>query len=146
MAVSSENAIAERMKVLHGGVVATGLDDRELISAPVLGGEGQERTLTRAALIGVIRPRVEEIFEEVRMLLDRAGFQGLPSRRIVLTGGGSQLPGLPQNVTGPAFSALVGLAVYSVRPHDEFWDFEAPSGLSGGTRMRRAVRWFRDNW
>ncbi|MAS44566.1 MAG: cell division protein FtsA [Rhodobacteraceae bacterium] len=168
-AFSLETAIAERMKVLHGGVVATGLDDRELISAPVLGGEGQERTLTRAALIGVIRPRVEEIFEEVRMLLDRAGFQGLPSRRIVLTGGGSQLPGLedaarrvlgqrvrvgrplrvaglPQNVTGPAFSALVGLAVYSVRPHDEFWDFEAPSGLSGGTRMRRAVRWFRDNW
>ena len=73
-----------------------------------------------------------------------------PARRVlgqrVRVGRPLRVAGLPQNVTGPAFSALVGLAVYSVRPHDEFWDFEAPSGLSGGTRMRRAVRWFRDNW
>ncbi len=165
-----ESAVAERIKTLHGGVVATGLDDREQITAPLLGGDGAEtRIITRAALIGVIRPRVEEIFEEVRMLLDRAGFQGLPSRRIVLTGGGSQLPGLedvarrvlgqrvrigrplrvaglPQSAAGPAFSALVGLAAYAVRPHDEFWDFEAPATLGGATRLRRTVRWFKDNW
>ncbi|MDF2233993.1 cell division protein FtsA [Albimonas sp. CAU 1670] len=165
-----DTATAERIKTLHGGVMATGLDDRELITVPVLGGaEGETRTITRAALIGVIRPRVEEIFEEVRHLLDRAGFAGLPSRRVVLTGGGSQLPGLedvarrvigqrvrigrplrvaglPQSAAGPAFSAAVGLAAYAVRPHDEFWDFEEPAGLGGGTRLRRTVRWFKDNW
>ncbi|MGM0583072.1 MAG: cell division protein FtsA [Pseudomonadota bacterium] len=169
-AFSLEQSQAERIKTLHGGVMATGLDDREMIPAPPIGSpEGHERHITRSALIGVIRPRVEEILEEVRMLLDQAGFQSLPSRRIVLTGGGAQLPGLedtarrvlgqrvrigrplriaglPQSAAGPAFSAMVGLAAYAVRPHDEVWDFEAPSTLSGGTRLRRAVRWFRDNW
>jgi cell division protein FtsA len=169
-AFSLETSLAERIKTLHGGVMATGLDDREMIPAPPMGAaDGHERSISRSALIGVIRPRVEEIFEEVRMLLDQAGFQGLPSRRIVLTGGGSQLPGLedaarrilgqrvrvgrplriaglPQSAAGPAFSAMVGLAAYAVRPHDEVWDFEAPSSLGGATRLRRAVRWFRDNW
>jgi len=86
-AFSIEGPLAERIKVIHGGVVATGLDDRELISAPPIGApEGHERHVTRSALIGVIRPRVEEILEEARALLDAAGFDHLPSRRIVLTG------------------------------------------------------------
>ncbi|SET28663.1 cell division protein FtsA [Oceanicella actignis] len=160
---------AERIKTLHGGAVATGMDDRELIAAPRLGAAEDERRISRSALIGVIRPRLEEILEEVRASLDRAGFEALPSRRVVLTGGGSQVPGLeevarrilgqrvragrplrigglPQSASGPAFSAIVGLAAYAVRPQDEFWDFEAPSALDGATRLRRAVRWFRDNW
>ena len=41
-----------------------------------------------------MRPRVEEILEEVRDRLDAAGFEHLPSQQIVLTGGGSQIPGL----------------------------------------------------
>ena len=41
-----------------------------------------------------MRPRVEEILEEVRARLDAAGFEHLPSQQIVLTGGGSQIPGL----------------------------------------------------
>ena len=41
-----------------------------------------------------MRPRVEEILEEVRACLDAAGFEHLPSQQIVLTGGGSQVPGL----------------------------------------------------
>lgn len=169
-AFSIEGPLAERIKVIHGGVVATGLDDRELIAAPPIGApEGHERHVTRSALIGVIRPRVEEILEEARALLDAAGFDHLPSRRIVLTGGGSQLPGLedvarrvlgqrvrvgrpirigglPQSAAGPGFAAAVGLAAYAVRPHDEIWDFEAPATIGGRTRLRRAVRWFRDNW
>lgn len=169
-AFAIDAAAAERIKTLHGGVVATGADDREMIAAPQIGAhEGDERLISRAALIGVIRPRIEEILEEARMRLDRAGFQSLPSRRIVLTGGGSQLPGLedvarrvlgqrvrvgrplrvaglPQSAAGPAFSAAVGLSAYAVRPHDEYWDFEAPMSAAGGTRLRRAARWFRDNW
>jgi cell division protein FtsA len=163
-------ADAERIKTLHGGVVATGLDDRDLIQAPRLGSDlVEERNISRAALIGVIRPRLEETFEEVRGLLDNAGFGGLPSRRIVLTGGASQLPGLedvarkvlgqrvrigrplrlgglPQSAAGPAFSSLVGLCAYAVRPNDELWDFDASAAMDGATRLKRAVRWFTENW
>jgi cell division protein FtsA len=174
------SAAAERIKTVHGGAVATGLDDRELIEAPALDGhddgEGatepryaERRRISRAALIGVIRPRLEETLETVRDRLRAAGFEHLPGRRIVLTGGGSQLPGLeeaaqrilgrrarvgrplrmpglPQNAAGPEFAAAVGLTVYAARPHDELWDFERPLAPSASGRMTRAVRWFRENW
>jgi cell division protein FtsA len=162
---------AERIKTFHGGAVPTSLDDRDLIEAPQLGdpGPGERRRISRAALIGVIRPRLEETLETVRDRLRAAGFEHLPGRRIVLTGGASQMPGLeesaqrilgrrvrvgrplriaglPQNTSGPAFAAAVGLAVYAARPQDEMWDFEAPAVASGRGKLHRAVRWFRDNW
>lgn len=169
--LSMPQAAAERIKTFHGGAVATGLDDRELIEAPHIGDRhpAERRTISRSALIGVIRPRLEEILEEARARLDDAGFQHLPARRIVLTGGGAQLigveeiagrvlgqqvrigkpmriAGLPQATTGPGFSAAVGLALYAARPQDELWDFEPAGGFSSRRRLSQAVRWFRENW
>jgi cell division protein FtsA len=88
--------VAERIKTKHGGVHATGMDDREMIE---IGGdsgdwEKDRRQVSRTELIGIMRPRVEEILEEVRARLDVAGFDTLPSQQIVLTGGASQIPGL----------------------------------------------------
>ena len=89
-------AAAERIKTMCGGVHATGADDRDMID---IGGdtgdwEHDRRTVSRAELIGIMRPRVEEILEEVRLRLDAAGFDHMPSQQIVLTGGSSQIMGL----------------------------------------------------
>jgi len=165
------HAAAERIKSLHGGVMATGLDDRDMIEVPPLAGEeeGDRRQISRADLIGVIRPRMEEILEDVRLRLEACGFDDLASQRIVLTGGGSQMPGLetlakrmlgrqvrigrpmrvqglPQSATGGAFAAAVGLALHASQPQDECWDFDMPSDRIGSRRMRRTLRWFRENW
>lgn len=164
-------ATAERIKTFYGGVVATGMDDREMIE---IGGETGDwehdrRTISRAELIGIMRPRVEEILEEVRERLDVAGFEHLPGQSIVLTGGASQIPGLdglasrilgqqvrlgrplrvqglPQAATGPAFSASVGLTLFAAHPQDEWWDFDVPAEKYPARSLRKAVRWFRDNW
>ncbi len=164
-------AMAERIKTFYGGVLATGMDDREMIE---VGGETGDwerdrRTVSRAELIGIMRPRVEEILEEVRMRLDASGFEHLPSQQIVLTGGGSQIPGLdglaskilgqqvrlgrplrvqglPQAATGAAFSAAVGLSLFAAHPQDEWWDFEIPAEKYPARSFKRAVRWFRENW
>ena len=87
---------AERLKTMHGGLVATGLDDRDMIELPSILGDwdNDRRQVSRTELIGVMRPRVEEILEEVRARLDASGFEYLPSQRIVLTGGSAQIPGL----------------------------------------------------
>ena len=89
-------ATAERIKTRSGGLMATGMDDRDMIE---IGGdtgdwEHDRRTISRTELIGIMRPRVEEILEEVRAHLDAAGFEHLPSQQIVLTGGASQVPGM----------------------------------------------------
>ncbi len=164
-------ATAERIKTFYGGVVATGMDDREMIEIGGTTGdwERDRRTVSRAELIGIMRPRVEEVLEEVRKRLDAAGFEHLPSQQIVLTGGGSQIPGLdglaskilgqqvrlgrplrvqglPQAATGPAFSAAVGLTLFAAHPQDEWWDFEVPAERYPARSLRRAVKWFKDNW
>jgi len=164
-------ADAERLKTRFGGVMATGLDDRDLIELEGDTGDWHHdrRRVSRSELIGVIRPRMEEILEEARALLDAAGFEHLPSQRIVLTGGASQMPGLdglasrilgnqvrlgrplrvqglPQSATGPEFSASVGLALFAAHPQDEWWDFEVPTDRTPARSIRRAVRWFKDNW
>lgn len=70
-------AIAERIKTLHGGLVATGRDDRDMIELKGETGdwEHDRREISRSELIGIMRPRVEEIIEEVRARLDAAGFE-----------------------------------------------------------------------
>jgi len=164
-------ATAERIKTFYGGCHATGMDDREMIE---IGGDTGDwhhdrRTVSRAELIGIMRPRVEEILEEVRLRLDAAGFDHLPSQQIVLTGGASQIPGLdqlasrilghqvrlgrplrvqglPQAATGPAFAAGVGLCLFAAHPQDEWWDFEVPAERYPSRSLRRAVKWFKDNW
>lgn len=162
---------AEQIKTVHGGVLATGRDDCEMIA---IGGQSGDyhhdsRSVSRTELIGIMRPRVEEILEAVRGRLDAAGFEHLPSQQIVLTGAGSQIPGLdglatrilgrqvrlgrplrvggqPHETTGPEFSALVGLCLLAANPQDEWWDFEIPDERYPARSLKRAVRWFRENW
>ncbi|MFW5659806.1 MAG: cell division protein FtsA, partial [Oceanicaulis sp.] len=80
----------------------------------------------------IIRPRLEEIFELLRDRLEAAGADKAAGRRLVLTGGASQLPGtgelagrvlgksarvgrpehlsgLGDAVAGPGFSACAGV-------------------------------------
>ncbi|MCB1339185.1 MAG: cell division protein FtsA, partial [Maritimibacter sp.] len=164
-------ATAERIKNFYGGVYATGMDDREQID---IGGETGDwekdrRTVSRSELIGIMRPRVEEILEEVRERLDAAGFDHLPSQQIVLTGGASQIPGLdglapkilgqqvrlgrplrvqglPQAATGASFASAVGLCLFAAHPQDEWWDFDIPAESYTGRSLRWAMKWFKDNW
>ena len=164
-------AVAERIKTRNGGLIATGMDDRDMIE---IGGntgdwEHDRRKISRTELIGIMRPRMEEVLEDVRAHLDAAGFDHLPSQQIVLTGGGSQIPGLdglasrilgqqvrlgrplrihrlPQAYSGPSCSSLVGLSLFAAHPQDEWWDFEAPQQGYPSRSFKRAVRWFRENW
>jgi cell division protein FtsA len=48
--------------------------------------ELDRRIISRSDLIGIMRPRIEEILEEVRASLSNAGFDDLPSQKIVLLG------------------------------------------------------------
>ncbi len=162
---------AERIKTFYGGVYATGMDDRELIDLDGDSGdwEHDRRTVSRTELIGIMRPRVEEILEEVRARLDAAGFDHMPSQQIVLTGGGSQIPGLdglaskilgqqvrlgrplrvhglPQAATGPGFASAVGLCCFAAHPQDEWWDFDMPVERYPARSLQRAMKWFKDNW
>lgn len=164
-------AAAERIKTLHGGVVPTSADDRELIDAPRRGEEEspERRQISRGMLIGVIRPRVEEIFRMLAEHINALGVADMPGCAVVLTGAASQMPGidematrvlgrrprigrplriagLPQALSGPDYATAVGLAIYAMRPHDELWDFEVPRPMTARGRASEMFRWLATNW
>ncbi len=127
-------AHAERLKTLHGSALPSPSDERETVTAPQVGEDesGERSQLPKSFLVSIVAPRIEETFELVRERLRAAGMENAAGRRAVLTGGASQLPGVPEvaaqildkqvrlgrptridglaaATNGPAFSACAGL-------------------------------------
>ncbi len=131
---------AERIKTLHGCAMAAALTDDQQIEIPHVGTEDDLNpvTITKSQLAGIIQPRCEELLEMVRDRIEQSGFETAIGRRVVLTGGTSQLAGLrqlaevvldksvrlakPQHVGGltdlsggPQFATSAGLVLYGSR-------------------------------
>ena len=162
---------AERMKTLYGSAMASPSDEREIIDVPLVGEEshGQPNHVPRSMLVGIIRPRIEETFELVRGRLEASGVGRLAGRRLVLTGGASQLQGarelaalilekqvrigrplrtsgLAEAISGPAFSVNAGLLRYAV---ERTGDFGVSAGVlmeSAGGPFGRIGQWLRENF
>ena len=163
-------AHAERLKVLYGAAMASDTDESEMIEVPRLGEDerGAPNHIPRSFLIGIIQPRVEEIFEMVRARLVDSGLDRIIGRRVVLTGGASQLTGIcdlaghvldkqvrpgrpvrltgvPDAVSGPAFSTVAGLLTYAAQHTDEM-PAEIMAALRPDSLVDRAKLWIRENW
>jgi cell division protein FtsA len=142
--LSTPVAHAERMKTLYGNAIASPADEREIIDVPLVGEEehAQANHVPKSILTGIIQPRLEETFELVRSRLEASGFDKVAGRRVVLTGGASQLQGvrelaalvldkqvrmgrpirlagLSDQTGGPAFSTCAGLVNYAVNQNAE---------------------------
>jgi cell division protein FtsA len=162
---------AERIKTLYGSAMASSSDDHELIDIPPLGEEEDQNNpnhVPRSLLVGIIQPRLEEILEMVRTKMTESGLGPLIGRRVVLTGGASQMPGLreltqlilnkqvrigrpirvsglAEAVSGPAFATTAGLLTYvTTRPH------EMPKAVMAEANamplMDRVKLWLKENW
>ncbi len=171
--LSTSLAHAERLKTLHGSAIATARDDQVMVEVPPLGEEedaDESNTLPRSMLVGVIRPRIEEIFEMIRSKIEINGASAYAGKRVVLTGGASQLlgvremasnilgkqvrigrprplQGLAESVSGPAFSTALGMLEYIVKkPMEEqmFDDYRHRGGLTTG--FEKVVNWFKENF
>ena len=137
-------ANAEHMKRLYASAIGGPADNREMIEVPQLGEPElhSARQIPRSLLTGIVRPRLEETFELVRDFLDSSGTAGASARRIVLTGGASQLQGvgelaseilekqgrlarplpiqgLAEAVAGPNCATCAGLLIYAAERHDD---------------------------
>jgi cell division protein FtsA len=168
-------AHAERLKTLYGSTIATASDDRETIAVASVDEDDRDSVnhVPKSQLVRIIRPRVEEILELVRDRLKAAGFSAQSGRRVVLTGGGSQLTGLvelarttiskqvrvgrplgvqglPEAAKGPAFAAPVGLLVYPQVAGLEHFVPRQTGGVLLGTGtdgyFSRMGRWIKDSF
>lgn len=166
-------ADAERIKTLYGTVLAGGSDERDMVAVSPIGGEEGEppQFVSRAALVRIIKPRIEEILEMVRDRLAVSPFAAEPRGRVVLTGGASQLAGLPELAArmlgrpvrvgrplgisglaeaakGPAFAVAAGLLVYPQSAHLEHYEpRRTRHGMTGtGGYIARVGRWLRESF
>jgi cell division protein FtsA len=162
---------AERLKTLYGNAMPSANDDRQLIQVPSVGEEEtpEANTVPRSVLVGIVRPRVEEVFELIRDRLKAAGFDQVAGRGLVLTGGASQLPGvrevadrildkqtrfgrplamdgMAEAAAGPTFAACAGLLRYGLGFRAaETGAPETPSTEPRG-RFGRIGQWLRENF
>ncbi len=161
---------AERMKTLFGSAIASADDEREVIDVPQVGEDQADAPnhIPKSILNGIIQPRLEETFELVRARIEASGAQYV-GRRVVLTGGASQLQnarelaaqildrhvrlgrpmrlrGLAESVSGPAFATCAGLVSYGENGHGTWHSQIAvpetiPAGLLG-----RMSEWLREHF
>ena len=161
---------AERMKTLYGSTLATSADEHDVIDVPQVGEDEHAipNHVPKSFLVGIIQPRLEETFELVRQHLEAAGLDKSAGRRVVLTGGASQLQGvrelaalvldkqvrmgrplriggLADATAGPAFATCAGLLQYAVTrfsasPLEARRGHEMPAGVFG-----RIGTWLREN-
>ncbi len=127
-------AAAERAKVLYGAALGDLESGADVVSVPQMGEENDEADLRvpRSMLTRIIQARLEETFGEVQKRLRESGYDVAAGRRLVLTGGASQLAGarelaarvlnkqvrvgrprpqagLPASSAGPDYATAIGL-------------------------------------
>lgn len=132
--LSAPVAAAERAKVLYGAALGDLESGADVVSVPQMGEENDEGDLRvpRSMLTRIIQARLEETFGEVQKRLRESGYDVAAGRRLVLTGGASQLAGarelaarilnkqvrvgrprpqagLPASSAGPDYATAIGL-------------------------------------
>ncbi len=170
--LSTSYGHAERMKTLYGSALPSVSDDREIVAVPLVGEHGTDAVnkIPKSMLTGIVQPRLEELLELVRDRIEASGFSNLAGRRVVLTGGASQMTGLrvlaatvldrqvrlatpqgvaalPENSRGPAFSTPVGLLHYAMDPVVETeLAYPDTMGEMHPGYLRRVGQWIRESF
>ncbi len=136
----TESEEAEKLKILHGSAERNQLDDFKKIDVKIINEKGEltSHNFPKSMLIGIIKPRVEEIFELVINNLNNYFPEYSKITKVILTGGTSNLNGIgniakscfkcdirigkpigllnaPDLIQSPNFSCLVGLVLKSSR-------------------------------
>ena len=172
--LSTPLAHAERLKTLYGHCRVSPADEREMIQVPQVGEDHHQPTnpVPRSLLIGIIQPRLEETFELVRTRLEQSGFDKVAGRRVVLTGGASQLAGvrelaqlvldkqvrmgrplhidgLADATNGPAFATAAGLLTFAAQTEVEMSEMrkERVTSLQASNGLLgRVSYWLKENF
>ncbi len=167
-ALQTRLAEAERIKALYGTLLMAQSDEQEVFSYPLTGAdEGMSHQTTKAQLAQIIRPRFVSLMALIEERLGASNLGPLAGSRFVFTGGGSQIvglaefaanalgrpvrnvrpmvvPGLPQGISGGAFSAVVGQIFARSSLGEELITKEESVRLSQGY-LERVGRWLMES-
>jgi len=157
---------AEKLKIKHGSALLGRSDSEIMVSVTPISDDERDtpQQVSRAQISRIIQPRVEETLELIQDRLVKSGFSEAVGKRLVLTGGASQLngmaevarrllsrnvrqgrpmgiAGMPEATKGPAFATAVGLLIYPQIASIE--NFSAPSGFGAMLNTGTGGSWGR---
>ena len=167
---------AERIKFIYGSALHGADDDHFMVPCPPMGAQDELHYQPKSLLTSIVRSRVEETFEIIANRIADAGLESYSGRRIVLTGGGSQLNGVPEvaelvfnkrvrigkpvgimglkeTLSGPDFAVAAGILKGRFLENEEA--ISGPPDLSGrryrqrrysGGTMGRSLQWLKENF
>ncbi|MDR0952878.1 MAG: cell division protein FtsA, partial [Elusimicrobiota bacterium] len=93
-ALHTSKVAAKEIKEKYGIAFPSFLEDEGEIPVPSLDGKAVHE-VKKSFLLDIIQPRVQELFEEVKICVDKNNF-GAYAAVGILTGGGSLLPGITE--------------------------------------------------
>ena len=130
-------ADAEKIKKVYGNAIVTLIPEGNEVEVPSVG-DRPSRLLPQRLVAEILEPRARELFEMMRDALRQSGMFDLCIAGIVLTGGGSRLPGIfdvaesalrrsvrlswpaplakmPSTLSEPEFASVLGMVNYGQR-------------------------------
>ncbi|MDR0753085.1 MAG: cell division protein FtsA, partial [Holosporaceae bacterium] len=95
-------ANAEKLKTLHGSAFTSIHDENDVVFIPVVEDDSviNLQKISKNSLNQIIQPRIEEILNDVKKRIIESPFTSDFSRNIIITGGGSMLPGVKDLASG----------------------------------------------
>jgi len=164
--ISTRLEDAEKLKIKHGSALLGSSDSEVMVSVTPISEDERDtpQQISRAQVSRIVQPRVEETLELIRDRLVKSGFSEAVGKRLVLTGGASQLngmaevarrilsrnvrlgrpmgiAGMPEATKGPAFASAVGLLIYPQIASIE--NFSVPSTFSSMLKTGTDGSWGR---
>ena len=157
---------AEKIKMKYGCALTSMIGSDETIEVPGVGGRGP-RTLPRQLLGEILEPRLEEIFTLIQSELIRSGYEDSINSGVVITGGSSELAGVPEIaeqifnvpcrigypdkigglvevVNKPMYATAVGLVLYGAKQNTSNKKFRIRDTNIFSKVVERMKRWFKD--
>ena len=138
--IEKDYELAEKLKIIHGSTEVNQLDNFKNIDVNIINEKGEltSQNFPKSMLIGIIKPRVEEIFELVIQNLENSYPEYTKISKVIITGGTSNLHGInniaksyfkcnvrigkpigllnaPDLIQSPSFSCLTALVLKSSR-------------------------------
>jgi cell division protein FtsA len=155
---------AEKIKIKYGCGLTSLIGKDETIKVPSVGSR-EPRTVSRQLLGEILEPRVEEIFSLIHYEMVRSGYDDLVTSGVVITGGSSLLPGVPEiveqvfnmparigypsNIGGlkeivnsPMYATAVGLVLYGAREQQRSKKFRIRDTNIFNRIVSRMKGWF----
>ena len=150
---------AEKIKKLFGNAIVTLIPEVNEVEVPSVG-DRASRLVSQRMVGEILEPRARELFEMLRENLRHAGMLEICAAGVVLTGGGSRLPGImdvadsvlrkplrmawpvpiakmPSFMSEPEFATVLGMVMYGHRARsargvqDERWSSRLKAMLVG---------------